>query len=699
MKNRTHPIAVKAFLSLVLALATLGLAAESLSALLQKAIFAEETEGNLDAAIKIYEGIVKEAEANRSLAAQAQYRLAVCYQKKGSKEQAVAALRRLITAFPNEGALNEKAQALLRDLGYGPNENIIIRKISVPASSVVSVSPDGKWIAYLTNYNVALFDTVSGESRTVIKGNADESVGGNIVFSPDGQQIAYGWKDGTELYVAGIEDPKPKRIYRAESGLQLEPDDWSSDGRELVLRMGTGTDDVRIRTFSLASATFREIQTNQLPELTLRVFLSSNGELLAYRIRFGREEKLGIYVVHIPTGNQVRVSDRENDELVGWAPGTTRLVFLSDRTGVTGLWSVDVASGKPARDPELVKANVGNISPVGMARNGAIYYTEQVPLLDVYLAEVDFETGKLASPPKRATHRFPGMNTLPIWSHDGQKLGFIRLPTDGSQRGGYFSVLTLNTGEQRDFPLSEAFPFPIRRIDWSHDGSFLLVQSAMSLGKGGVHKFDLESGRAEPLVARSAPGSGDWISNPRIAPDGKSFYYGRRKFTSEDKYSDSIFRRDLGTGQEELVYESPESLNIWSSPTEISPDGKELAITVGEQMPKPRTMPESIKIVPLGGGTVRTLVTVPAPVTLDWARWAPAGKRIVFLKGLSDKETEIWSVPSAGGNPTKIELQVPHPASFSLSPDGRQIAFQAGGKGTPQVWVMENVLPQRASAN
>ena len=66
-------------------------AAESLSVLLQKAIYAEETEGNLDSAIKLYEQIATEGAANRALIAQAQYRLAVCFQKQGKKELAVAA--------------------------------------------------------------------------------------------------------------------------------------------------------------------------------------------------------------------------------------------------------------------------------------------------------------------------------------------------------------------------------------------------------------------------------------------------------------------------------------------------------------------------------------------------------------------------------------------------------------------------------
>src|SRR5438876_808219 len=86
---------------------TPGPAAESLS-VLQKAIYAEETEGNLESAIKLYEQIARDAASNRPMVAQAQYRLAVCYQKQGSKDRAVAALNELMKQFPAEAALQQK---------------------------------------------------------------------------------------------------------------------------------------------------------------------------------------------------------------------------------------------------------------------------------------------------------------------------------------------------------------------------------------------------------------------------------------------------------------------------------------------------------------------------------------------------------------------------------------------------------------
>jgi len=105
-------------------------AAETLSVLLQKGIFAEETEGNLDAAIRIYEGIVKEGEANRSLVAQAQYRLGVCRLKQGKGEEAAAAFRKLIEQYADAAELVAKSRERLVAMGqpsqdHGPPEALL----------------------------------------------------------------------------------------------------------------------------------------------------------------------------------------------------------------------------------------------------------------------------------------------------------------------------------------------------------------------------------------------------------------------------------------------------------------------------------------------------------------------------------------------------------------------------------------------
>ncbi|MEK7407424.1 MAG: hypothetical protein AAB225_20295 [Acidobacteriota bacterium] len=55
-------------------------------ALLGAAIHQEEAEGNLEAAIATYKKVLAQYGSNRPLAARAQYRLGLCYEKLGDAE-------------------------------------------------------------------------------------------------------------------------------------------------------------------------------------------------------------------------------------------------------------------------------------------------------------------------------------------------------------------------------------------------------------------------------------------------------------------------------------------------------------------------------------------------------------------------------------------------------------------------------------
>jgi len=91
------------------------------SELLEKGIYNEETKGDLDSAIAIYQQLVAEANINQSLAAQAQFRLGQCYLKKNRSTEATAAFEKLINDFPNEKELVAQAREYLPGkLVFGP---------------------------------------------------------------------------------------------------------------------------------------------------------------------------------------------------------------------------------------------------------------------------------------------------------------------------------------------------------------------------------------------------------------------------------------------------------------------------------------------------------------------------------------------------------------------------------------------------
>ena len=87
----------------------------TLTILLEKGIYQEQTVGDLDAAINIYQQVVKQNTADHKQAAQAQYRLILCYLKKDDQTKARAALDNLIKTYPDQQQLITNARKQLPD--------------------------------------------------------------------------------------------------------------------------------------------------------------------------------------------------------------------------------------------------------------------------------------------------------------------------------------------------------------------------------------------------------------------------------------------------------------------------------------------------------------------------------------------------------------------------------------------------------
>ena len=97
---------------------------KSASVLLQEGLYAEQVDGDLDAAIRIYEQVIAEAKETQRAAAQATYRIGMCYLKKGEKQKAAEQFRNLISKFPEHESLVINAGKQLAKLkpigGFAP---------------------------------------------------------------------------------------------------------------------------------------------------------------------------------------------------------------------------------------------------------------------------------------------------------------------------------------------------------------------------------------------------------------------------------------------------------------------------------------------------------------------------------------------------------------------------------------------------
>jgi hypothetical protein len=141
---------------------------ETASALLEKAIYTEETVGDLPGAAKLYERAVAEAKRGETVAAKAQYRLGLCLLKQGKKEQGIAALEEVGRRFPNQKELVAAARkhtptlpALkLRPPVWSEGESLHYRgrlddgqELGTSVDSVESATLDGKKIWRFRSWN------------------------------------------------------------------------------------------------------------------------------------------------------------------------------------------------------------------------------------------------------------------------------------------------------------------------------------------------------------------------------------------------------------------------------------------------------------------------------------------------------------------------------------------------------------------
>jgi len=113
--------------------------AESVSSMLQQGLYAEETEGDLDKAMEIYQKIITRTDVYERVAAQARYQLGICYMKKGDHAKAAQIFQEVITDFPNQRVIAARARKQLKNVG--PSTKKIVEQAVMTISTLADGDP------------------------------------------------------------------------------------------------------------------------------------------------------------------------------------------------------------------------------------------------------------------------------------------------------------------------------------------------------------------------------------------------------------------------------------------------------------------------------------------------------------------------------------------------------------------------------
>src|SRR3989442_9120239 len=112
----------------------------------------------------------------------------------------------------------------------------------------------------------------------------------------------------------------------------------------------------------------------------------------------------------------------------------------------------------------------------------------------------------------------------------------------------------------------------------------------------------------------------------------------------------------------------------------ISPDSTLLAIS-DQSQEEHRSI---VYIVSSSGGTPRR-ITKNSPSY--WHGWSPDGKMLAFV-GQRDGEFDIYTIPAAGGEETRLTTAKGLDDGPEYSPDGKYIYFNSERTGHMQIWRM-----------
>jgi len=641
----------------------------------------EIVEGDLRAAIEQYRRILTTHRANRVVAAKALVRMGQCYEKLGDTE-ARKAYEQAIREYDDQKEAVATARARLAALaGKQPGRGVVARQLwaGVDRDYGASISRDGRYVAFYDREAETIHwqDLVTGETRRVGKAEGDFSPG---LVSPDGEQIAYRDYGREELHVMGVDGSNP-RVLAREPDARLFPHGWSPDGKHILASIGRKGEKWELVLVSVADGSLRVIG----PQVHQPQF-SPDGRYIAYE-RLGRlpPTDADIFVLRVADGRETLLVENPGpDNEPMWTPDGNHVLFISGRLGKNDLWSIRVAEGKPGGPPRLLKENLGDATAIGITREGDYYYSSFSEIKDIYVAEVDPQTGKLASPPRQLIGRFN--NAGPAFSPDGQYLAYYS--QRGSARWGPGALTMVlrstKTGEERVLSPKSTLNLPFYKPQWFPDGRSLFVH----LRNGQFRQIDVQSGEDRPLLASANIPSRDAFTHSTVlAPDGRAVYYLPGGAEAEPK---RILRLDLETNEEKELCR----LNaLWLGQPSVSPDGNALAFLAFFGAGHHR----ALMTLPTNGGEPRELYRFKDVGVRSFAKetvWARDGSRVFFAgwnQGQGHSQ-EVWSIPIQGGEPTPLGIGLHRIWFLDFQPDGRQLAF-VDVQERVELWALRNLLP------
>lgn len=480
------------------------------------------------------------------------------------------------------------------------------------AAEQAAVSPDGKYIAYVTQepdkQGLWVKQTATESNVQIVPPSAQIFTG--VTFAPDANFIYYSTieKEGlSSLYqVPALGGPSRKLATDAKGAVAFSP-----DGKQMVFVR-------RERFLMLANpdgSDARILATGKDRAEWLRLGWSPDGNVIAASYYSPADNRDHLVGVSVSDGSEITISLDPWHRLRGIAwlkDGSGLLVSGRDlETLHSQIWLIDYPSGNQRR----ITNDLNNYQGLSLTADGLnIVSTQPNIVSDIWTTELDGaeKVDKVTSDPGK-----------------GNGISGVALASDGR------IVYTTGVNEQQDVWIANHDGSGTRQLTFNSQSNFSptvspvgdsIVFVSTRLGNPDIWKMDNDGSAQVPLVSSSAR-----EAEPSFSADGKWVI-----FQSTDAGNETTLWK--------VGIDGGEPIQITKTDTRkpiVSPDNKYIACTFGTASANSSM---KLGIVSLENGEMIRVLNETSIAKSRVIRWSPDSKSVIYIDGKNQIDN-LWSQP------------------------------------------------------